>query len=102
MRCHAQRETITVNEHLAEAIAIRKIQRARGIHRTFNALGEVAQNFYIGLCNRPVKPSVHLRKLADLFAHYGSQSVLAAIAVANQYETVDAAYVVILYQQRRK
>jgi hypothetical protein len=50
-----------------------------------------------------VKPSVHLRRLAELIALYGSQSVLAAIAVANQYQTFDAAYVeTILNQQRRK
>jgi transposase len=103
VRCYSQRENITVNEHLAEAIAMRKIQRACDIHRSFNALGDVAQNFYLGLCKRPVKPAVHLRKLANLIALYGSQSVLAAIAVANQYETFDAAYVeTILYQQRRK
>lgn len=103
VRCYSQRETITINEHLAEAIAMRKIQRSRDIHRNFIALGEVAQTFYTGLCARPVKPAVHLRKLADLLVLYGSQSVLSAIAVANQYETFDAAYVeTILYQQRRK
>jgi transposase len=103
VRCYSQRETIIVKEHLAEAIAMRKIQRSRDIHRNFIALGEVAQCFYMGLCKRPVKPAVHLRKLADLLALYGSQSVLSAIEVANQYQTFDAAYVeTILYQQRRK
>jgi transposase len=103
IRCYAKRETICAKEHLAEALALRKVQRARDIHRSFNGLGPVAQDFYVGLCKRPVKPSVHLRRLAELIALYGSPSVLAAIAVANGYQTFDAAYVeTILNQQRRK
>jgi transposase len=103
IRCYAKRETICAKEHLAEALALRKVERARDIHRSFNGLGSVAQDFYVGLCKRPVKATVHLRRLAELIALYGSQSVLAAIAVANQYQTFDAAYVeTILNQQRRK
>jgi hypothetical protein len=102
-RCYAQRETITSREHLAEVLALRKVQRARDIHRSFIALGEVAQAFYLGLSQRPVKPSVHLRRLAELITLYGSPTVLAAMAVANEYQTFDSAYVeTILHQQRRK
>ncbi len=86
-----------------EALKQRKAQRAHEVYENFTALGEVAQAFYQGLLKRPVKPSVHLRRLAGLITLYGSQSVLAAMAVANQYETFDAAYVeTILHQHRRQ
>ncbi len=103
VRSYAKREQVSLREHQVEALKQRKAQRAHEVYENFTALGEVAQAFYQGLLKRPVKPSVHLRRLAGLITLYGSQSVLAAMAVANQYETFDAAYVeTILHQHRRQ
>jgi transposase len=103
VRSYARRKLITQPEHQLEALQMRRGQRARDVQRNFNALGEVAQAFHLGLLKQPVKATVHLRRIAELIALYGSQEVLAAISVANQYQTYDAAYVeTIVNQQRRK
>ena len=50
-----------------------------------------------------MRTSDHLRRLLKLVRLYGRQDVLAAIALANEYQTYDAAYVeTILLQERRR
>ena len=49
-----------------------------------------------------MKTSVHLRRLLNLVRLYGRADVLAAIALAHQYQTYDAAYVEALVLQERR
>ncbi len=66
-------------------------------------LGEEARNFHLGLRRKPVKTTIHLRRLLNLVHLYGRHDVIAAIARANQWLTFDAAYVeTILLQDRRR
>ena len=103
IRSYSRREMISSPEHQLAAIQLRKRQRSPEIQNSFNALGEQAKMFHLGLLKQPVKPNVHLRRLVKLIGLYGSAEVLAAISLANQYQTYDAAYVeTILHQQRRK
>jgi hypothetical protein len=103
VRSYSRREMISLPEHQLAAIELRKRQRSHEIQNSFNALGEQAKAFHLGLLKQPVKPNVHLRRLVMLIGLYGSAEVLAAISLANQYQTYDAAYVeTILHQQRRK
>ena len=77
--------------------------RARDIEEAFDGLGEEARKFHLELRLRPVKTTVHLRRLLNLVHLYGRRDVVAAIARANQWLTFDAAYVeTILLQDRRR
>ena len=70
---------------------------------TFDALGPQAQAFHLELRQRPVKTTVHLRRLLNLVRLYGREDVLAAIDQAIEYQTYDAAYVeTLLLQERRR
>ena len=60
--------------------------------------------FHLHLNSRPVKTSVHLRRLLGLAQVYGRTEVLAAIARALELQTYDAAYVenLLLAERRRR
>jgi hypothetical protein len=105
--CHARSyergQLIRRTEHQLEALQWRRRERGKQIEQTFDALGEEARQFHLELCRRPVKTTVHLRRLLNLVRLYGRQDVLAAITRANEYQTYDAAYVeTILLQERRR
>ncbi len=102
-RSYSRRELVIEPEHRLEALKLRHRQRASDLQQSFDALGSTAKTFHLGLLTQPVRASVHLRRLLELIRLYGTQEVLAAISVANEYQTFDAAYVeTILHQQRRK
>jgi hypothetical protein len=103
VRSYQRRQSVSLPEHQLAALQLRRRQRAVQLQRSFDALGDEAQTFHLGLLKQPVKPNVHLRRLAKLIAVYGGTEVLAAISLANQYQTFDAAYVeTIVHQQRRQ
>lgn len=102
-RSYSRRELVLDPTHRLEALKLRHRQRASDIQQSFDALGPTAKTFHLGLLTQPVRASIHLRRLLELIRLYGTQEVLAAISVANEYQTFDAAYVeTILHQQRRK
>ena len=65
-------------------------------------MGEAARAFRAGLSRMPVKPTIHLRRIFSLTKLYGRAEVLAALALAVEYETFDAAYVQNLIDQERR
>ncbi len=102
-RCRERGQLILRAEDQLAALKLRGRRRARQVENDFDALGEEAQKFHLELRRRPVKTSLHLRRLLNLVRLYGRQEVLAAIARANEYQTYDAAYVeTILLQERRR
>ncbi|MEO8269636.1 MAG: IS21 family transposase [Aureliella sp.] len=102
-RSYSRRELVIDSEHRLEALKLRHRRRASDIQQSFDALDPTARTFHLGLLTQPVRASVHLRRLLELIRLYGTQEVLAAISVANEYQTFDAAYVeTILHQQRRR
>jgi transposase len=102
-RCYDRRQLICLPDHQLEALKMRSRLRARDIENTFDALGGEARKFHLELRRRPVKTTVHLRRLLNLARLYGRQDVVAAITRANEYHTYDAAYVeTILLQERRR
>ena len=102
-RSYSRRELVIEPEHQLQALKLRQHQRADDLQQSFEALGPTAKTFHLGLLGQPVRATIHLRRLVELIRLYGSQEVLAAISVANEYQTFDAAYVeTILHQQRRK
>lgn len=102
-RCYERGQLLRQAEHELEALKKRRRVRAHQIEETFDALGPPAREFHLQLCRRPLKTTVHLRRLLNLVRLYGREQVLAAIAQAIEYQTYDAAYVeTILLQQRRQ
>ena len=102
-RSFGRRELIVDPQHQLEAYQLRRKKSASDIEQSFAALGEAATEFYLQLCQRPVRPVVHLRRIMELLRLYGRESIVAAIAKAVQYQTCDAAYVeTLIHQERRK
>jgi hypothetical protein len=90
-------------DHQLEALKLRRRARATEVEDQFDALGEEARKFQLELRRRPIRTSVHLRRLLMLVRVYGRQDVVAAIIRALEYQTYDAAYVeTILLQERRR
>lgn len=103
VRSYARRKTITHPEHQLQALRLRRRTRKHDVETAFDSLGPDACEFHLQLQRRPVKTTIHLRRLLKLVLIYGKQDVLQAIARANQLQTHDAAYVeTILLQQRRR
>jgi len=103
-RSYDRGQAICQTEHQLQALQMRHRARAHHLEDSFDALGEVACQFHLKLRTRPVKTTLHLRRLLNLVRLYGRAEVLAAIARAYQYETYDAAYVesIVLQERRRR
>jgi transposase len=102
-RCYERGQLVLQVDHQLEAIEKRRRIRSHHVEKAFNALGPGAQKFHLELRQRPVRTTVHLRRLLNLVRLYGRQDVLAAIDKAIQYQTYDAAYVeTLLLQERRR
>jgi transposase len=102
VRSYQRGQRIRQAEHELAALQLRQRTRARGLERTFDALGPQAREFHLQLRRRPLKTTVHLRRILNLVQLYGRDDVLAAIALALQYQTYDAAYVEALVLQERR
>jgi transposase len=102
-RSYDRGQLIRHPDHDLAAFQMRRRVRATEVENHFDALGEEARKFHLELRRRPIKTSVHLRRLLKLVPIYGRQEVVAAIVRAHEYQTYDAAYVeTILLQERRR
>lgn len=102
-RCYDRGQLILQEAHQLAALKLRRRERAHEIERRFDALGQVAMQFHLELRRRPLKTTVHLRRILQLVQRYGHQDVLGAITRAHEYQTYDASYVeTILLQERRR
>ena len=102
-RCFDRGQLIRHQDHHLQALKMRRREHRGQIEETFDALGEEARKFHLALRSRPVRTAAQLRRLLQLVRLYGRADVVAAITVANEYQTYDAAYVeTILLQERRR
>src|SRR5207244_7044362 len=78
--------------------------RQQALAQEFDAWGPQARAFHLGLSSRPIKTSVHVRRLLNLAQLYGRTEVLAAMTRAIALATYDAAYVenLLLAERRRR
>jgi hypothetical protein len=104
VRCYDRGQPIVLPDHRLAALEHRQRSGPSSLEQEFDALGAVARQFHLELKSRPVKTSVHLRRLLKLVQLYGPQEVVAALARASQLGTYDAAYVenLLLAERRRQ
>jgi hypothetical protein len=95
---------LVLPEHRLEALRLRQRPTPQALEQEFDAWSPEAREFHLRLNRRPVKTSVHLRRLLNLAQVYGRTEILAAINRALELETYDAAYVenLLLAERRRR
>ena len=102
-RCYEKGQLLIHPDHKLAALKMRRRRQADQREEEFDALGAEAREFHRKLLAMPIKPTLHLQRLLGLVRLYGRQEVLAAIGLALQYQTYDAAYVeTLLLQERRR
>jgi hypothetical protein len=102
-RCYEKGQLQVHPDHRLAALKMRRRRQADSREEEFDALGPEAREFHRKLLTMPIKPTVHLRRLLGLVRLYGRTEVLAAVSMALQYQTYDAAYVeTLLLQERRR
>ena len=104
VRCYERGQLLVLPEHRLAALSLRQRPRQQVLEQEFDAWGPEARAFHLHLNSRPIKTSVHLRRLLNLAQLYGRTEVLAAIAHALALATYDAASVenLLLAQRRRQ
>ncbi len=95
---------LVLSEHRLAALTLRQRPQQRALEQEFDAWGPEARAFHLGLNNRPIKTGVHVRRLLKLAQVYGRTEVLAAISLALEFKTYDAASVenLLLAERRRR
>ena len=103
-RCYDRHQLILQPAHRLEALALRQRAQPDGLAQEFNAWGPAAREFHLQLRQRPVKTTLHLRRLVELALAYGRTEVLAALARTVELKTYDAAYVenLLMAERRRR
>jgi transposase len=104
VRSYERGQVLVLPEHHLAALALRQRPRQRAREQEFDAWGPAARAFHLGLNSRPVKTSVHVRRLLNLAQLYGRSEVLAAISRALDLAIYDAAGVenLLLAERRRQ
>jgi hypothetical protein len=104
VRSYERGQLLVLPEHHLAALTLRQRPRQQALEQEFDSWGPEARAFHLGLCRRPVKTSVHVRRLLGLAQLYGRTEVQAAIARAVALATYDAASVenLLLAERRRR
>jgi transposase len=104
VRSYERGQLLVLPEHHLAALSLRQRPQQRALEQEFDAWGPEAREFHLQLNSRPIKTSVHVRRLLSLAQLYGRADVLAAIRRALQLATCDAAYVenLLLAERRRR
>jgi hypothetical protein len=93
VRSYERGQVLVLPEHRLAALGLRQRPCLRPLEQEFDTWGPEARAFHLELNHRPVKTSVHLRRLLKLAQLYGRTEVLAAIGRALELATYDAAAV---------
>jgi transposase len=104
VRSYERGQLLVLPEHRLAALTLRQRPHRQTLEREFDAWGPEARAFHLELNSRPIKTSVHLRRLLNLAKVYGRTEVMAAITRALEFKTYDAAYVenLLLAERRRR
>jgi len=77
VRSYDRGQRIVSPDHRLAALERRARSGPTSLEQEFDALGAVARQFHLDLRSRPVKTTVHLRRLLGLARLYGRQEILA-------------------------
>jgi hypothetical protein len=104
VRSYERGQLLVLPDHRLAALTLRQRPAQQALEQEFDSWGPQARAFHLGLNSRPVKTSVHVRRLLGLAQLYGRTEVLAAMARALALATYDAAYVenLLLAERRRR
>jgi hypothetical protein len=102
VRSYERGGLLVLPEHRLAALTLRQRPHQQALEQEFDAWGPEAREFHLKLNSRPVKTSVHLRRLLKLAQLYGRTEVLAAINRALALATYDAAAVENLLLAERR
>jgi transposase len=104
VRCYERNQLLVLPEHHLAALSLRQHPSPQTWEQEFDAWGPEAREFHVQLNRRPLKTSVHLRRLLGLAQVYGRTEVRAAIRRALELATYDAACVenLLLAERRRR
>ena len=104
VRSYERGQLLVLPDHRLAARTLRQRPQQQALEQEFDSWGPVAREFHLRLHSRPVKTSVHLRRLVNLAQLYGRTEVLAAMTRALELATYDAAYVenLLLAERRRR
>jgi transposase len=104
VRSYERGQLLVLPDHHQAALTLRQRPCQQALAQEFAAWGPEACEFHRRLDSRPVKTSVHVRRLLGLAQLYGRTEVLAALARALELEVYDAAGVenLLLAERRRR
>jgi len=104
VRSYQRGQLLVLPDHRLAALTLRQRPQPQALAQEFDAWGPEARAFHLQLNSRPVKTSVHLRRLLNLAQVYGRTEVLSAISQALALTTYDAACVenLLLAERRRR
>jgi transposase len=104
VRSYQRGQLLVLPDHRLAALSLRQRPQQQALEQEFDSWGPEARAFHLGLSSRPVKTSVHVRRLLGLAQLYGRTEVLAALAGAVALATYDAAAVenLLLAERRRR
>ena len=104
VRSYERGQLLVLPDHHLAALTLRQRPGQQALAQEFAAWGPEACEFQRHLNSRPVKTSVHVRRLLGLAQLYGRTEVLAAMARALELEVYDAAGVenLLLAARRRR
>ena len=104
VRSYERGQLLVLPEHRLAALTLRQRPTQQALEQELDAWGPEARAFHLGLNSRPIKSSVHVRRLLNLAQLYGRTAVLAAMSQALELATYDAASVehLLLAQRRRQ
>jgi transposase len=104
VRSYERGQLLVLPDHRLAARTLRQRPRQQALEQEFDAWGPEARAFHLELNSRPIKTSVHLRRLLNLAQLYGRTEMLAALARALELAAYDAASVenLLLAERRRR
>jgi transposase len=104
VRSYERGQLLVLPEHRLAALTLRQPPHRQALEKEFDAWGPEAREFHLKLNGRPIKTSVHVRRLLNLAQLYGRTEVLSAISRALELATYDAACVenLLLAERRRR
>jgi hypothetical protein len=101
-RSYEKYRDIVDPEHDKALIEKRRLVRNSQLLGRFLGLGDVAEKYYSGLCEKRLNPDLHVRKIMALAEIHGVDDVKRAMADSMEFEAFSADCVLNILESRRR